>query len=678
MSFVPGQPVDPNPHVNLAEAVADSIMAPVFCMTITSGYRAFAWVQVGSSAKYAYQLGDGTGILNSSVDEIVALYVNGVAYTQVYSPGALAGGSKWMWDVGYAPGDLRVLIEMPGGVDVDPKLGGNVIELLAMYRFSNVPTDAGGYAWKPWITTLPSLQNRVAIDFNSISQIGGGSVVLQNETHFFDKRLRQNWDAGQASLYMGFYGLPWADFQQLATWTPSSAKMDDKNFTLNIQEAKVLLDNLYPSALYDATTYPNIDPTAIGSPIQVAYGTLHSVKAVCIDTLNLIFRVAGHAIYSFDQIRVLDKTTNIWTVVNFLSTNLPDAQFTMDPGIYTSSDSFAVDFTGKCLPNGYPMINPADVAQDLIEQLGFNTDAAGFLAAHNWYDIGYVFGNANNRVVILQQSIFLNTQEQAIDTLEEFMAEVRAYLTADAAGNFTMTPFRNYPVDGLVELNDNNVLLPGFEIDGSGVANFRIQAGSKINQVQVNFDIKGVESIQQTLTVTSPQNLYTRNLGENVPSVIDSLFTQESDAAALANALLNEYRVDPYVYTCKVKWLAFTLLPGNHVHVVDARHGIDVVCEIIQVQIDLATKEKAVTLTLLNLRGFEQSTGFWVNDTDTTPAGASLAWPANGELSDVAVPPETEYRRHQAGHWVGLDDFAVVVASATNPSDLDFAPSRWQ
>lgn len=662
---LPGQPVDPNPPASLAAALTRAVAYPIFCLEITAGIQAFTWISTGGY--YTYALGDGTGVMNDSVDEIVNLYFNGTALTQVFGIRDLVPGS-WMWDYS----NQRVAMIAPGSVD--PKISGTVVELLAMYRFSDVPTDINSKRWRPWLISLPSLQNRVTTSFNGITQISGGQLVLQNESHFFDSKLRHNWDAGTCVLYMGASGLSWGQFQKLVTWTNSSAAMDDSDFTLNVQEAKVLLDAIFPSTIYNTNTYPNIDPNAIGSPVPLAYNVLHGIKPILIDQVNLVFQVASHPIVSFDGVRVLDKTTGVWVVKNFASTNTATAQFTMSPSDYAVGGDISVDISGMAKGNGQLMNNPADIIKDIITRLGQSVDSAGFTTAANWYDIGFDNTVAKNRVCTLSPSLYLNTQASALTTIEEVLSEVRAYLTSTPDGKFTMIPFRCYQVSALPLLNDNNVLEPdGFKLDGSGTSNFRVQAGSKITQAQVNFNIKPQDKTQESVTFNSLTNLYTRNLGNNVPSVVNSSFVNEKDAMYLAQALVNEYRVDPYILSCSVKWAAFRWRPGDHVHVVSARHNFDIVCEIIEVTIDLVKRK--VSIVMNNLRGFYESSGFWVASGDLTPSGASLAWPTNGELSD---PAETQYRRHQAGHWNGSNDFAMDVASASQPSDQDFAVSRWQ
>ncbi len=666
---LPGEWVDPNPPATLAIALSRSVVSPRFCLEVTCGIRALRWKPASGGGLpanvFSYALGDGSGAFNDSVDEIVGMSFEGVALAAVTTYAALLANT-FMWDW-----QNQRLLACLGGPS--PMQRDKTALLMATYRFSDGPTDAGGYRWRPWLTSLPSLTSRVATDFNGIPQIGGGTLVLQNENHFFDSRKGQNWDAGRCVLKMGASGLPWAQFVTLATFVPSSIGMTDKNFSINVQDPKVLLDALFPSVLYDSITHPNIDPSSVGQPVQLVYGVNKGIVPVCIDTVALVFKVAGHAILSFDGVRVQDQTTNSWEVKNFLSTNAATGEFTLSPVDWQVGQGVVVDVSGKKRTNGTLMDNPAEILKDMLLALGQPVDAAGFETARLWYDAGFRGSDIKDRVSVRAPSVYLDTQAKAISTIEEIMVNVRAYLVTLPNGNFSMVPFRNYQGSTLPLVTDNNSLEAGLQLTTSGSSSSRVQAGSKTTQANVNFAIQSAEGFQQVYTYTSPSNRLTRGLALEVPVTVDSLFTKPDDAAYLAQSLVNDFRVDPKVYTLEMKWLPFTWGAATHIHYVSARHGIDVVLEILQLSLNLTARK--VTMMLGNLRGFEQSSGFWVLSTDLTPTGASLAWPPNGQDSD---PTETEYRRHQAGHWHGTTDFALDPALATQAIDKDSSVSRWQ
>lgn len=669
---VPGELVDPNPPATLAEGLARPTVYPQFCVELTCGLYAPSWQLLVFGPAYVCPLGDGTGIYNDSVDEVVGVKVNGVALAEAADLTACVNtAGTFFWD-----GEARqqVAIHLLG--DANPRARGTIVMLTTMLRVSDGPTGAGGYRWRPWLLDVPTLTRQIAADFNGIPQIGGGVLTLQNETHYFDTRFNRNWDAGLVVLKMGVSGLDYADFVKLATFIPSSPELDDKNFILNVQDRRVLVDTFYPKVLFTRDAYPNIDEKAVGTVVPVAMGPILGVVPTCIDTVALEFMVAGHPITTFDGVRVYDQDLKVWVTVNFKSVDEQNARFTLDAADYTPGDDVVVDFSGWVNDDGSLMENPALMIQALLTDMQQPTDAAGFALAAAWYDYGSEgLGVQQRRLTVHVPSIYLNTQAKALTTLETVMVNIRAYLTINADGDFTMTPFRNYMGSTLPTITDTQIIGAGVKRDGSGTSNFRVQAGSKLSSMAVFFGIKTKEGIRQVVSYNSELNMFTRNSMTDDTATFDSLFTREEDAEYLAQALVNEYRVDPVFYKLDLKWLPFTWQPGiQHVHVVDARHGVDVVLEVIKVSLNLS--KRTVSLLLGNLRGFDESTGFWVLSTDVTPEGAGLEWPQNGEA--VALG-ETQYIRQQAGHWAGIDDFAVNTATPGNTwTALDLAPSRFQ
>ncbi len=664
---LPGQVVDPFPPATLAEALSRSDIGLVVCLQVTCGIEMTSWHWIGGKAGdvgYMHPLGDFSGEFNDSVDEITAVYVNGVALAQGASVDDVChSNGKFFWD-GVA--SQALIISMPDGSN--PQARGVTVEAIATYRFSDGPTDYNGYRWKPWILGQPSLTRSVTPDFSSITQLGTGSVTFQNETHWFDTRENQNWDAGRATLILGAAGLPWSEFKTQATFVPNAPILTDNNFKLSLQDPIVLVDTYYPSATYSTATYPNLDPAALGKPIQVAYGKILGVVPTCINIGAGVFKVAGHAITSFDGCRVQSQTTGLWQTVNFASVNTATAQFSLASIDFTFGQVVVVDFSGKPNAHGYLMDNPADIIQDLITNLGQPTNTAGFAAARARYDAGYQGTDMNHRVSVHTPSIYLDTQAKALSTIQEVMQNVRAYLQTANDGTLTMTPFRNYQISTLPQINDNNIFGPGITIDGNGTSSQYVQAGTKVSQAQVTYGVRQVEGISQLATWTNARNKNTRLMPTDVIEPMTSLFNNSSDALYLAQCLVNEYRVDPKVWSVTLKWLPMTWPAGQQVWAYFPRHCVSFVLEVLTVALDLTTRK--CKLTLGNLRGFQNSSGFWVNSTDKTPAGNSLAWPGQGEANDMTG--EIAYIRLEAGHWHDPTDFAVDTSSpASIYSDAD-------
>ncbi len=674
-----GEYIDPLPPTTFQQVLDGVNVSSRLVLQLTAGINMKTWFPVTGYA-YLHPLGDGSGIYNSSVDLITAVYVNGQALTAGASQDDVVNNQGYFFWDGVA--NQALLISLPDTFTGGPQQPNVTVEAIATFYFSDGPSDANGVRWDDRITSWASLSRQITPDFSSIPQIGGGSITFANEDHYFDQRFGYNWDAGQAVLIMGASGLPWDQWAQLGIWAVASPKLDDGRFTLNVQDPKVLVDTLFPQQLYSLDEYPDLDPSSVGAPLQIAYGQILGAVPVLIDNIVGIFQVAGHPIYSFDGVRV-QAGDGTWVPVNFdpTYTDTALAQFAIESGYWAPGQSVVVDFSGRMNTDGSLMSNPADQIQDLLAQLGQPVNSAGFAAAHAWYDIGYYFGTTT-RAVACPTAVYIDTQGQAITTLQNMAVNIRAYIQTAADGGFTLTPFRSFALPSIPTITDQDILTPGVDADGSGTTSTYVQAGTKISQVVVNYGIKSAEQKVSQVTVQLASSAYTRMkiLPDGSPNwvqeVVDSLFNDIESATNLGYGILLQDQVDQFFVNVKLKWIAWNWFPGGGVRVKSDRLCLDLVMEVIKVVLDPNTR--TVNVQLGNLRGFENSFGFWTDDDVLTPLGNSLDWPQQGQVNDP--DGETQVRRLTCGHWL-QDASADCAVDTTNPanrwSDLDVAVSRW-
>ena len=103
-----------------------------------------------------------------------------------------------------------------------------------------------------------------------------------------------------------------------------------------------------------APNYPNLEERADGAPIPIAYGDLHDVVPVCIDTVDHVYKIADHAIHSLDEVRTDTET--------------------LDPGDYTPDlaiAEFTLDKETPFLESGttYYFVLDADCSVDAAKHL---------------------------------------------------------------------------------------------------------------------------------------------------------------------------------------------------------------------------------------------------------------------------------------------------------------------
>jgi hypothetical protein len=97
-----------------------------------------------------------------------------------------------------------------------------------------------------------------------------------------------------------------------------------------------MLNIKLPKTRYNTTTYPSLEERADGAPIPVAYGDLHGVIPICIDTTAFKYKLAGHAIHSIDAIMTAEATL---TLTADYTVDLALAEFTLCSTPYLAANT---------------------------------------------------------------------------------------------------------------------------------------------------------------------------------------------------------------------------------------------------------------------------------------------------------------------------------------------------
>lgn len=657
---LPGTVVDPNPPATLDEALQRPEVSPIYLAEVTCGLSLPVWSEQTPGQLYQTYV----------VDEVVSVAVNGEELATADDSAAVtATPGSWFWD---RPAQLLYVHLADDGDPSDPAYSA---EALLLYRFSDTATDAGGYAWDPRISDLPSLSMRIPDSFKGVAQIGGGRMELSNLDHFFDSkysvgpgfaipgRLRQNWTAGTTVLKMGVVGLPWSEFKILATMNNGGLSIPQSSALLDLREKKSSIDKKYPLNVYTRYEFPAIRQQDEGRAVQVAFGRVRGVNPVCIDVSAREFRVAGHPIRSFDGVKVKNSDTGVWDDVSFLHKDEPNGLFTLAADVWSDGQDVAVDFSGWVRDNGTLADNPAEIAMAVLDDLSQPYNAAAFEEARLWYDAGYFNYDPRQRYTLHPPSLYLDGQNSALETLEEMMRQVRSYLVVNEFGEFIMRPFRCYQASGLAWVHDETDTL------GEGITKDPVTSTTPpLSRAVVAYDLRPAQDIKSVEIYEVAGYQHKRRERSPLVDNFETMFVSQKDAQWFAQCLVNESRADAATYKMTLKWRPWLWVVGQHLRVTSDRHGLDVVLEIINLSLNL--KDRTASLVLGNLRGFEEASGFWTGSTDTTPLGASLSWPTSGQVPG----DESQYKRHQTGIWHNSKE----AATETPLTSLDKAVSLWQ
>jgi len=622
-----------DPPLTLEDALTSGRVKPFYLATVSVAKFLPLWTLESGTT---WQIGE--------TDNVTDVKVNGVALTPLNSivdVNSTAG--SWFWN------GTTIYIHLSDSTD--PNTSANIVNGFLTFYFSSDSTEINGRYWESRIQSFPGTSIRIEENFGGISQISGGSIKLDNEDSFFDARFNYQWDAGETTLQMGAEGVSFNNYKILGTFLNRKKTKTDTSFTLQLKEITSRGKDVIPNTFYSRDDFPFLNEEDVGAPIQLAYGTILGGKPVAIDRNTRTFQVAGHAIKSFQGVKVLTDQT--WNTVAFVTTDLVNAQFTLSAVDWDGDQSVSVDFQGRVNPDGSLMDNASDMIKDILEQTGeTKIDIPSFEASKLALEVGFVFQNSNQKVNARIPSIYLFEETDVLSVVSDINKICGGYLKTTPEGFYSWTVFRAMRGADLPTFTDTEI--EGFQINDKDVR--------EVSKITVRYAERLQESRRQSLTVERVKNQYNRDEDGPVIETVD-LNTNDTDIARqVVDRMLTLGEHQSISYTFTVKWGAFLLTAGDQIHLIYERHGIDAILEVLEWKPTIGDKS-SVKLTVANLHGFDNKSGFWSLSTETTPEGNSLDWSSS----------ERTYKRQNAGHWHNANEFATNTPTDTE----DYQTTIW-
>ncbi|MCK9599696.1 MAG: hypothetical protein M0R06_11695 [Sphaerochaeta sp.] len=177
-----------------------------------------------------------------------------------------------------------------------------------------------------------------------------------------------------------------------------------------------MLKTKVPPYTYDLTTYPNLDPSAVGLPIPERYGMIYNIKPICIDQAAGTYKLNRRGLHSIVEIREAGNV--LVSGVDYIE-DLADGEFTVNvtpilqPNTtyyFVLESNYAIDGVnyigigqqtdGAIYADGtLYYINAAGAWSDQSKDLQFRVygktslDAAEFVIVDNWvWGSGWSYG----------------------------------------------------------------------------------------------------------------------------------------------------------------------------------------------------------------------------------------------------------------------------------------------
>jgi len=611
-----------------AQAVAPKTLAQV----LDGGRVKPFYLATVSVAKFLplWILDTGSTWRIGEADNVTDVKVKGVSLTSQNSVALVnSNPGSWFWD------GVTLYIQLSDSTDPNTEI--NVVNAFLTFYFSQDSIDINGRFWEGRIQSLPGTSVRIEENFGGLSQVSGGTIKLINNDGFFDLRFGYQWDAGETILQMGAEGIPFSEFKTLGTFINTGKDKTDKEFSIKIKEIKSRGGDVIPNTFYTRENFPLMNEEDVGRPIQLAYGDILAGRPVVIDRQNRTFKVAGHAIKSYQGVKVLTDQT--WNTVSFATTDILNGEFTLNAVDWDGDQEVSVDFEGRLLPNGELMTNASDMVKDLLEQVGeTRIDAASFSAAKIQLEAGFIFQNFNRKLDTRIPSIYLSEETKVLDVIKKINIVCGGFLKTSSIGEYSWNVFSaqrggSLPVFTDIEIED-------FSVQVSDIR--------EISKLTVTYGNRLQEERRQAVTLERSKNQFNRDEDGPVVQTVNLNTNDTETAKQIGQRMLTLAEHQSISYSFTVKWGAFLLDAGDQIHLIYDRQGIDEILEIIEWKPIIGSKSE-VKLKVGNLRGFDNKSGFWSLSTETTPTGASLDWSSS----------ERNYKRQNAGHWHNANGFAT-------------------
>jgi hypothetical protein len=142
--------------------------------------------------------------------------------------------------------------------------------------------------------TLSELSAAIADHFESAMQTTFGSVAIANDgALWYDAVDDWYWGNKDARVLVGEIGDAYVDLETIFIGKIRSPEVDDEEAVFELVDTREGRLISIPPDHYDATTYPNINPDAVGVPIPILFGEKTNISPVCIDTTAYKYKVSA-------------------------------------------------------------------------------------------------------------------------------------------------------------------------------------------------------------------------------------------------------------------------------------------------------------------------------------------------------------------------------------------------
>lgn len=267
--------------------------------------------------------------------------------------------------------------------------------------------------------------------------LGGGSasfgaIQIRNEDGELDSLTDLLWDGRSVEIRVGTDSFEFSEFETVYQGRAEDISWDDRMITVQLRDPRTRIDQNIQPTLYAGTGGDEGDASLAGRPKPLCYGECREVKAVLIDSVNLIYQVHDGSIEDItdvydagasltDEGDVADLRAAAAPSAGAFKTDLADGLFRLGA---TPDGTITADVQGD--NNGSYVTTATDIMRRIaVDQGGLdaNTDLDG--------------ASFNNAAIDSPDTVGLfipDAPRPLPSVFDEIMAAVGGWWTFDRAG----------------------------------------------------------------------------------------------------------------------------------------------------------------------------------------------------------------------------------------------------
>lgn len=145
--------------------------------------------------------------------------------------------------------------------------------------------------------TAPSVSQAIGDFYIGSIEAQSGNIGFTNDGWWWLHIVKgYYWHNCPVYIKIGAKGADYDDFETIFYGATRDPDVSDERVNLGVQDIRISELVKIPLEFYSVDDYPNLDPSAEGRPIPIAFGELEGLTPVCIDTTIYKYKICGHAV----------------------------------------------------------------------------------------------------------------------------------------------------------------------------------------------------------------------------------------------------------------------------------------------------------------------------------------------------------------------------------------------